>query len=91
MITNKQLEWIKAGNRKNSSTYMLNIQKHISKMLDNGIWLAKNHPEILLNEYGNPQHQRYQQFLQLLLLLKPKYLVYLEVADNAKKLFEESS
>ena len=98
MITDIQIEFIKKyygkpltdltpKERKAYGIYMKRIQKQIDKNERNVLWLAKNHPELYLN---NPEatnkHKRLQNLLLLIKILKPKLDVYLEIAKKVKEI-----
>ena len=87
MITNKQREWLSKPEkeRQREWEHMTAIQKQIDKSMENALWLAKNHPEILLNERINIRHKRIQQLLLLIQILKPEMNIYLEVAEDIEK------
>jgi len=86
MITDLQRIWLeslqkgletKYDNPKKYSQNMIRIQKHIDKMLENLIWLAKNFPEILKNEEKElanstmERHARVKSFLFVSTLINP--------------------
>lgn len=86
IITNKQREWLqKTQDAKYVPMYNWRIQSQIDKNLNNALWLAKNYPEILLNEKAKIRHERLQKLLLLIKILKPEFDVYLEVAKQQEE------
>jgi len=98
LITNKQREWIISlpdnpeDYPKEYKLYMERIQKQINKNVEMALWLAKNRPDILLNQVvgmvrmDQPQHQRFQQLLILVQILKPNLKVYVELAKQIEQM-----
>lgn len=98
MITAKQREWLEnlPDNPKDYpreyKLYMNRIQKQISKNIEMALWLAKNRPDILLNEVvgmmrmDEPRHKRFQDLILLIQILKPQYIVYVEMAKQLEQI-----
>lgn len=95
MITNKQLDFLKHPDKypkKYHKLYYQRIQDTITKNFDNGLWLAKHRPDVLLNHVAGmirmdePRHKRIQQLLLLVKILRPECDVYLEFAKEIKDL-----
>jgi len=98
IITNKQKEWLlslpdnPADYPKEYKLYMERIQKQINKNIELSLWLAKNRPDVFLNQVvgmvrmDQPQHQRFQQLLMLVQILKPNLKVYVELAKQIKQM-----
>jgi len=93
MITDKMIEWLLSATPeiKYYKLYHQRIQRQIDKNIENTLWLAKNHPEILLDETGfgdKPRHKRLQNLLLIIQILKPQYEVYIELGKQAKELLD---
>ena len=94
MITEKQKEWIikllSIGEPDTHKKYVYKkrIQEHIDKMLENGLWLARNYPDLFRDETTEilsidtdnplPRHRRLKKLIQIILLLYPNVKVWLE-------------
>jgi len=91
------LEWIEAlpdkpPYPKEYKLYMDRIQKYLDKSLERALRLAKKRPDIMLNQVvgmvrmDQPQHQRFQQLLILVQILKPNLKVYVELAKQIEQM-----
>jgi len=89
VITAKMMEWLETATpeTKYYNLYHDRIQQMIDKNMEMALWLAKNHPDILLNEYKYVnRHKRLQNLLLIIKILKPHLDVYLEIAKEVKKI-----
>jgi len=92
MITAKQKEWLLSlpedpkDYPPEFKLYHRRIQNQINKNIEMALWLAKNKPDVLLNEVvgivkmDEPRHKRFQDLILLVQILKPQYYIYAELS-----------
>jgi len=96
LITEIQKEWLieDEPHPKDYKLYHKRIQDRLNKGFEMLLWLAKNRPDILLNQVqgttrlDEPRHKRLQQLLLIIKILKPELDITLETAREYKKVLE---
>ena len=81
--------------RKRYTLYHARIQKQITKNMAGLLWLAKNRPDVFLDQVvgtirkqDQPRHKRIQNLLLTIKILKPQFDVYMEVSKDIEEMIE---